>query len=1046
MKQLLLGFLAVALAILSQASIGAQSSTEQLLKKLSQLERSAVQAMQANDRNGAIEIAGEIIAACNPLGTSAENPSAEVDTVGEPPLPLGEPLDADDPRRIHFLLFAARLDFGVGNTGRALSTLQTISADAKPDSAGQIEADAFLLMAKIDSGQDYIDDAIDVLARSSRLSSDHATLRYNCQDRVIDAIIGTYSASNINHEQLTSRLQKIETAMVDKGVPVGVARLTRFAEATYLTRHHLGEQLEQLLAELKNVVVSEQVSTSRRAYFWNLYALLQIDRRHYADAFDACGEFERLCKQLSVDGSETYQSVIARDQSAYVALMIGDYEAAKQALERSRQTHTQPLRIHSEQERRIRLENATNWRVNLAKAMEGTNEFGNARTLLQQAEKSLTKKDRQSRPDLAALVDNNLGLNHYLTGELETASELMTRAKDTIDNIGGFDERIGEASVNAGWIALGHDDRAKAAKYFSEAAAFFSDHLSREHPRFAETLTYLARVTLLQGDIEKARQWIVQAEDLDFQRICRDLTSSDSARDRIAMVQEARVHPESVAWPGTIDTYLELAPQLAITPAQQYDVVLRWKGLIQRFDSNHATQDAASMKLERDVESKLQEAYFRKVSFLNKRTVLQEIDQYETQLRQIQRARRSDRQISAEALVTSSKEIAANLQPDDLFVDIFQIRTFRRPNRTAMVGSNREYLAFAVQPDGRVHRLSFGTAEALDVAIETWTNVIIEQNQAMTSSELTDHHRRLDIAAGAVAEMVQKPLLDLGVPIDRLIVRADGITHLIPWAAFPGTNGKRYWIENVRIHVANSAGGAKSRAVQSAPPSLLAVGGVDFGGLTQYPPLSGSLTEKRDVAEQFRSRFGSHHVQELEAAAANEAALIGAMPGKRFIHLATHGFYHRRGESNVFGVTGATTLLQTGLIVAPPDDADPRYDQYLTAAEISELDLSAAALVVLSACESGLGQPLAGQGVQGMLGSFHAAGAERVVGTLWKVNDEATVSMMNRFYDHLWNEQRSPADALRAAQLDMIRTAPGRPDADLLSHPYAWAAFICSAK
>ena len=145
------------------------------------------------------------------------------------------------------------------------------------------------------------------------------------------------------------------------------------------------------------------------------------------------------------------------------------------------------------------------------------------------------------------------------------------------------------------------------------------------------------------------------------------------------------------------------------------------------------------------------------------------------------------------------------------------------------------------------------------------------------------------------------------------------------------------------------------------------MGGVDFGPLkTKYPPLPGSLVERDGVAYRFVHKFPQSQVAKFGGQFATKSALIRAMPGKKFIHLATHGFYDRSSESDVFGVTGATTMLQTGLIVAEPQGGGVRYDQYLTAADIAEVDLSDASLVVLSACESGLGKPRAGQGVQGI--------------------------------------------------------------------------------
>ena len=100
-----------------------------------------------------------------------------------------------------------------------------------------------------------------------------------------------------------------------------------------------------------------------------------------------------------------------------------------------------------------------------------------------------------------------------------------------------------EALVNAGWVDVGLNDVESAAQHFEQAATIFRDQLSTDHPRSAETLTYQARTAAWLGRHSNAVDLIQQAEQLDYARFCRDLGSASSAGDRVAMVQEARVHP-----------------------------------------------------------------------------------------------------------------------------------------------------------------------------------------------------------------------------------------------------------------------------------------------------------------------------------------------------------------------------------------------------------------------------------------------------------------------------------------------------------------------
>jgi CHAT domain-containing protein len=116
----------------------------------------------------------------------------------------------------------------------------------------------------------------------------------------------------------------------------------------------------------------------------------------------------------------------------------------------------------------------------------------------------------------------------------------------------------------------------------------------------------------------------------------------------------------------------------------------------------------------------------------------------------------------------------------------------------------------------------------------------------------------------------------------------------------------------------------------------------------------------------------------------------------------------------------------------------------LTAEEVGRLDLRGVDLVVLSACQSGLGHLRAGQGDVGLIGALDHAGAVAVVSTLWEVGDAATSALIQSFYRHLWSARglKGPAWALRASQRDMIQGAVVSRDGDSFAHPHDWAAFV----
>jgi CHAT domain-containing protein len=199
---------------------------------------------------------------------------------------------------------------------------------------------------------------------------------------------------------------------------------------------------------------------------------------------------------------------------------------------------------------------------------------------------------------------------------------------------------------------------------------------------------------------------------------------------------------------------------------------------------------------------------------------------------------------------------------------------------------------------------------------------------------------------------------------------------------------------------------------------------------------------KQETDEEATVRLGP---QASEESFKSEAA------GHRVIHLATHGYFmegidRRRqtpsGSRLALDVALENPLLQSGLFFAGANlrgeqaDSAGVEDGILTAYEVSALDLTGTVLVVLSACETGLGEVKAGEGVYGLRRAFQVAGARTVVSTLWPVPDRVTAEIISDLY----GEHDAPLPAtLRNAQLERLRDirANGRVD-----HPVTWGAFI----
>jgi len=128
-------------------------------------------------------------------------------------------------------------------------------------------------------------------------------------------------------------------------------------------------------------------------------------------------------------------------------------------------------------------------------------------------------------------------------------------------------------------------------------------------------------------------------------------------------------------------------------------------------------------------------------------------------------------------------------------------------------------------------------------------------------------------------------------------------------------------------------------------------------------------------------------------------------------------------------------LLRSGLALAGFNPRESGLDDgVLTALEVANLKLRGTQLVVLSACETGLGEIENGEGVYGLRRAFALAGAESLLMSLWTVSDEGTKELMIKYYQRiLQNQGRS--DALRQTQLEMLNSQD-------YQHPYFWAAFV----
>ena len=245
------------------------------------------------------------------------------------------------------------------------------------------------------------------------------------------------------------------------------------------------------------------------------------------------------------------------------------------------------------------------------------------------------------------------------------------------------------------------------------------------------------------------------------------------------------------------------------------------------------------------------------------------------------------------------------------------------------------------------------------------------------------------------------------------------------------------------------------------------------GGAWVCPALDYSRSEMATIRDSFEKDFPDGKATPLRGEKATESAFRRDAPKYRWLHLATHGFFappsiasalapskedreRGFGEFGQRGIAGSHPGLLSGIALSganSPAGANED-DGILTAVEVAGLDLERVDLVVLSACETGLGSVAGGEGVLGLQRAFQLSAAKTTITSLWKIPDRATMPLMQRFYENLWDKKMSKLEALREAQiwmlkegrprgLDLDEPAAKKPESGRLPPKY-WAAFVLS--
>lgn len=877
------------------------------------------------------------------------------------------------------------------------------------------------------------------------------------------------------HENLVRALKLRENALEpdEKYIGVSLNNIGQFLD-------HQGRPREARAYLERAAVVRERVHGPDHHYLAITLVSLAGNLRNLGELDRAQQLFTRAIRILEKLGPAHPELAAALNNLSLLHKIKGDYETARALQERALDILEQTLgpdhpgvgsvlanigSLHKQQgdlagalprfERAIAIKEAAlgpehpQVALLLAKLANITHRIGDENGAVPLYERSIAIYERVGGTDNPGLAMplHDLATVLKANGRLEEASEHLKRATDLIVKHRGpeHSDLIPILMTRADFLA--EDDDLEGARDAAAQAVILADVPNDSNRRWlVRALVRVAETERATGRMDASRDSSARALAITREQVRYQLLTL-SERQQLALLRKERaILTEYLA------SHLQHAPN-----AEVYDAILAWKGASRRISIARREQVTSSRDPERhaiaeelkDLRSQISGLALATHEPENAQEVRDRIaemsdrkEELERQLPQTVDARR--------ALDVTAEAICAAL-----------------PERTALVDYQRfanQYFAFVIRPNCAIDLASLGKADAVDQAVVRFRNLLAEKAV----------NTRIDRAGVVVRELVWDTFQPVLEGVDRILVVPDGALSTLPIGALVEPDG-RFVMEGHEIAYLEDAADLvrwKQSATDTGVGALL-VGGVDYEsaaapteGLVSSrrvaPCLAGDippLPATRDEVTTIAALMDKRRVDTLVLTddAPSEDTLAEAVRGKRVLHLATHGFFASGEcrsalgggtEDTAFGtkdVLGYNPMVLSGVMLAGSGaDRDPlvENDGIWTAEEIANLDLAGTELVVLSACETGLGEVASGEGVLGLRRGFSIAGARVMIMSLWAIPDEETRDLMTRMYELMYRKRRAlgPVDALRAAQLEAIESA--RADGDVA--PREWAAFIAS--
>ncbi len=680
-------------------------------------------------------------------------------------------------------------------------------------------------------------------------------------------------------------------------------------------------------------------------------------------------------------------------------------------------------------------------------------------------QRALTTFEKALGPgrQFVALSLTNLAAVYERKGDYSKAERFLQQAISILEKRFGSEySGIAQCFNYLAGIYEKKGDHTKAESLLQQALAIVENKFGPKHPAVAGVLNNLANLHRDQGRFQQAITLLTRSIEVTEYNLSHNIIAG-SEREKLIYLSTftARVNDALL-----IHTQFEpnnpQALQLALT------ALLRTKGRtldamtdsIAALRRRSSPQDQALLGQFKDTNTQLARLVFggsQRITPAEHQKQIKAIEEQKEKLEADISNRSAEFRLQLQPVTLESVRSAL---PDNVALVEFTVyRPFNaKPAKPDEAFGNQRYVAYVLQRRGEAQWVELGEAKAIDQSVDALRQALKKLDEKTGAPTVSEQEiKRL---AQALEEKVMRPVRKLLGETRHVLISPDSNLNLVPFAALVDENG-RYLVEQYSLsYVTSGRDLLRLQVARAGKSSSLVIADPIYGKkpatrtAAAQPAESGSedLLAKINFnplvtgpeADAIKRLMPDSEV--LKRDKATETAVKQAR-APRILHIATHGFFlqsldpgatNSRGFS-LFGLpatrSGAGSevaigrienpLLRSGLALAWANQRKSADDDgILTAAEVAGLDLWGTKLVVLSACDTGIGEVKNGEGVYGLRRALVLAGAESQVVSLWKVNDDATKDLMIAYYTAL-KQGEGRAEALRKVQLKTLR-APKR--------------------